>query len=395
MKANANSNSHELLSPMWHEWIQKDDLDRLTNHPLLQALRADTVSIDTLKLLLAQHSHYSKHFVRYLCALISNIQNINDVRDLLENLHEEMGLDEGAEITHAEMFQRTLRLVGVDPSMHPPLPETLNLKNGMMEYCRSKDPLSGLSALCIGAEAIVPIIYYPILCTLKRFGFERDATEFFELHIAEDENHAITMLNIMKELISQDPHKRNFAINIGKQMINKRIEMFDSIFNTSKPISNNNSDNVGIDRKFESSDFWRVPSHLTAIIPTRLSHPDVMQNISGGDAGFSIERKHRVHIVDLPTNTISMTIGHLDLNESTRLHRHNYETVIYVIKGSGFSRIGSRKVDWKAGDAFYVPVWASHQHINTGDSECEYIACENAPLLQNLGGIALREELGI
>lgn len=39
--------------------------------------------------------------------------------------------------------------------------------------------------------------------------------------------------------------------------------------------------------------------------------------------------------------------------------------------------------------------FGSHKHVNTGDGECEYIACINSPLLQSLGGIALREELGI
>ena len=36
-----------------------------------------------------------------------------------------------------------------------------------------------------------------------------------------------------------------------------------------------------------------------------------------------------------------------------------------------------------------------HRHVNTGDDEAEkYVACENAPLLQNLD-IALREEAPI
>lgn len=394
MKVNVDSKLNELVSPMWHDWINEGELLRLVNHPLLQSLQDEDTNIEFLKILLVQHSHYSKNFVRYLCSLICNLRNMHEIQDLLENLQEEMGLDGNDKLTHAEMFQRTLRLVGADPLAHSPLPETLNLKNGMMEYCRSNDPLVGLAALCLGAEAIVPVIYTPILFALKKFGFEKEATEFFELHIEEDENHALTMLKIMKELIGDDTNKRNFAINIGKQMLAKRITMFDGVWNICQKYPHKNLTTLSNDRNFTSGDFWRVPSHLTAKIPERLSHKDVMKTVNIGDESFSIERKHRVHIVDLPTNTISMTIGHLDVNESTRLHRHNYETVIYVIKGSGFSRVGSRKIEWKAGDAFYVPVWASHQHINTGDIECEYVACENAPLLQNLGGVALREELG-
>jgi gentisate 1,2-dioxygenase len=87
-----------------------------------------------------------------------------------------------------------------------------------------------------------------------------------------------------------------------------------------------------------------------------------------------------------------MTIGGLAVGEATRRHRHNYETIIYVIAGKGVSTIEEREVSWRAGDAFYVPTWAWHQHRNTSTTEeALYVACENAPMLQNLG-IALREE---
>jgi gentisate 1,2-dioxygenase len=58
----------------------------------------------------------------------------------------------------------------------------------------------------------------------------------------------------------------------------------------------------------------------------------------------------------------------------------------------GRTFIEDKVVEWKSGDAIYVPVWAWHYHENQSDTLCRYVACENAPLLQNLGGIALREE---
>jgi pyrroloquinoline-quinone synthase len=146
---------------------------------------------------------------------------------------------------------------------------------------------------------------------------------------------------------------------------------------------------------YSSADFWRVPPELKADIPERLHHPKVTGGLSDGSQKFSSDRGHEVHIVNLPSKTISMTIGVLEPGKSTRLHRHNYETVIYVVAGEGFSRIGDRIVEWSAGDAVYIPIWAAHQHVSTLDSgECIYVACENAPLLQNLGGLALRQELG-
>jgi gentisate 1,2-dioxygenase len=122
---------------------------------------------------------------------------------------------------------------------------------------------------------------------------------------------------------------------------------------------------------------------------SRRSHPCV-----SSDAGNK-ERKRPVFLVDLPSKTLSMTLGGLEPDQTTSRHRHNYETVLYVIEGRGVTTVEDRGVEWEAGDAVYIPVWAWHQHRNLSDEATSlYIACENAPLLQNLGGIALREEAG-
>jgi gentisate 1,2-dioxygenase len=141
---------------------------------------------------------------------------------------------------------------------------------------------------------------------------------------------------------------------------------------------------------YASKDFARVAARLVAAVPERLAHPDVLD--AAEDPAFSAARKHPVTLVDLPSKTLSVTIGGLDPHGATNRHRHNYETIIVVLKGHGRSVIEDRVVPWKAGDAIYVPVWAWHHHENLSDEFCQYVACENAPLLQNLGGIALREE---
>lgn len=140
---------------------------------------------------------------------------------------------------------------------------------------------------------------------------------------------------------------------------------------------------------YSSKDFGKTKSLLETVIPEKLIH----RNVEGGiDSQFSRERRHPVCVVDLPSRTLSMTIGHLAAGERTRTHRHTYETILYIVEGQGRTFVEDRIVDWKAGDAVYVPVWAWHSHENLGDIKCRYLACENAPLLQNLGNVALREE---
>ncbi|KPY95402.1 Uncharacterized protein ALO43_02016 [Pseudomonas tremae] len=141
---------------------------------------------------------------------------------------------------------------------------------------------------------------------------------------------------------------------------------------------------------FSSRDFVHVPASLAAgEVTGTLLHERVRKPTL--DA-FSDARKHEVHVVDLPCRSISMTFGALRPLQGSGLHRHNYESVIYIISGAGFSMVGETLVSWTAGDAIYIPVWRWHKHVNTSeDAEATYIACENTPLLQALG-VALREE---
>jgi quercetin dioxygenase-like cupin family protein len=141
---------------------------------------------------------------------------------------------------------------------------------------------------------------------------------------------------------------------------------------------------------YTSKDFGRTKGEMRAELPEKLLHPDVAG--TGLDTQFSQERKHLVQVVDLPSKTISVTLGGLEPAQSTNRHRHSYETILYVLEGEGETLIEDRLVEWKAGDAVYIPVWAWHSHRNRSEYRpCKYLACENAPLMQNLGA-AVREE---
>lgn len=127
-------------------------------------------------------------------------------------------------------------------------------------------------------------------------------------------------------------------------------------------------------------------------LPDKLVHKNVER--AGMDQTLSGERKHPVFVVDLPSRTISVTIGGLAPGQSTSRHRHTYETIIYVLEGQGYTTIEDRRIEWSPGDAVYIPVWAWHHHTNTSSNvPCRYVACENAPLMQNLAA-AVRQEDG-
>ena len=144
--------------------------------------------------------------------------------------------------------------------------------------------------------------------------------------------------------------------------------------------------------QYSSKDFSRVDSELSSESTERLIHKALSTSNEGSADGFSKERKHLVKIADLPSKTISMTLGGLSVGESTRKHRHSYETLLYIIRGKGKSIIDGQTVEWSQDDAVYIPVWAWHQHINLSESDdAAYIAVENTPLMQSLG-VAVRQE---
>lgn len=142
-------------------------------------------------------------------------------------------------------------------------------------------------------------------------------------------------------------------------------------------------------QNYSSKDFGKVGGELVVNVPDRLIHSKV--TAGEVDQSFSSERKHPVHVVDLPSTALSMTLGGLYAGQCSGKHRHTYETIIYILKGVGHSIIQGKTVNWETGDAIYVPQWAWHQHFNDSEDYCEYLGCENAPMLQRLG-LALREE---
>lgn len=145
-------------------------------------------------------------------------------------------------------------------------------------------------------------------------------------------------------------------------------------------------------KQFSSKDFHQTFARPTFVKPSHVIHKNVENE--GIHNQFSEERKHPVFFVDLPSKNVSMTIGGLLPAQKTNRHRHTYETILYVLEGKGWTLVEDEKVEWEAGDALYIPSWAWHQHQNLSDTEpARYIACENAPQLQNLG-VALREEEG-
>jgi pyrroloquinoline quinone (PQQ) biosynthesis protein C len=218
------------LAQMPLDLLPQHSLEALRNHPLLCALENGEAGLSTLHELLAQHHLYSRHFTTYLCLLITRLPTLDDVRGLMHNLLEELGANHPEATSHASMFLTSMEAVGIAPGNRAPLPGTRELTAAMFAWCRSPDPLDGLAAMCLGAEAIVPFLYAPVVDAMHHLRLPFEARHFFELHITEDQDHAAAMLDIMLRMIGNDPASAKRVRDIAADMIGRRIRFLDDVW---------------------------------------------------------------------------------------------------------------------------------------------------------------------
>lgn len=217
------------LSPLWVDMFPAGLLEDLSANPFLTACRAGMVSDAQLRGFLIQHHHYSQYFTRYLCSLMGSLTDLGEFKALSHNLAEELSGNDTDQVSHAELYRETMDELGAVPRSLPVLSSTQALIDAMFRYCRSGDPLDGLAALCLGAEAIVPIVYGPILDALRHRHAPMRALRFFQIHVEEDEQHAIVMREIIDRMIAERPYLRARVVAVGEEMVQLRMAMLSEL----------------------------------------------------------------------------------------------------------------------------------------------------------------------
>jgi pyrroloquinoline quinone (PQQ) biosynthesis protein C len=215
------------LDPHFTDLCGPDSIRALDEVPFLDRCRQGTVTPEELRAFLVQQYFYSRHFTRYLCALLSNITNDADRSELIHNLLEEMGFSGGK--PHAQIYASMMAKMGCDPVGESIHPATQELINGMFDCCRDGNPMVGLGALCLGAEAIVPHVYSQVVEGFRSVGETDDRLEFFLLHIESDDEHALTMRRIIEKELAVHPEQRSVLQSAARRIIAARRRFFEAI----------------------------------------------------------------------------------------------------------------------------------------------------------------------
>jgi quercetin dioxygenase-like cupin family protein len=95
-------------------------------------------------------------------------------------------------------------------------------------------------------------------------------------------------------------------------------------------------------------------------------------------------------VVDLTSGieakTFGMVLTEIPPGGQSGLHKHTFEAAAYVLEGDGYELIGDERIDWEAGDFFYMPPNVNHRHVNKSqDKPAKLLQVEAWPLMIYLG----------
>ena len=112
--------------------------------------------------------------------------------------------------------------------------------------------------------------------------------------------------------------------------------------------------------------------------------------VRGDDLAFEPTRMGNVALVVDPATgfhmrTIGTLVAEIPPGKRSGAHRHMYEETEYIISGQGYSVIEDQRHEWKKGDTLCIPVFAWHQHFNTGSEAARLLVHHNRPYMKNLG----------
>jgi pyrroloquinoline quinone (PQQ) biosynthesis protein C len=213
----------------WGKYLDPKLLAELDETSFMQQCKGGVATKEMLHTYVRQQFHYSRHFTRYLSALLANVVDEGDRRELVDNLFEEMGLGEFGAKPHSLIYRDMMKSMGVRAEDEPVFEATQHLVETMLELCKGKNHLVGLGALCVAAEAIVPHMYSTIVRGFRAAGTPESDLEFYMIHIEGDDEHAKTMRKIMDREIARNPDALHDIHHGARLGIKARIRFFEEI----------------------------------------------------------------------------------------------------------------------------------------------------------------------
>jgi quercetin dioxygenase-like cupin family protein/pyrroloquinoline quinone (PQQ) biosynthesis protein C len=343
------------------------------NCRLLTALAQGALSREDVRYVFSQYHLYSSSFTRFLAAVMASSENDLHRAQLAQNLWEEGGGCEPSR-RHAQIFRNFLNTsLGIDDvSRIVYAPYTRYFVREYLAQCQRPEPVWGTAFLSLGTEGIVSRMYEIIRSGLLLAGIPADELEFFDIHIACDDEHAVTLENMMMSFAGQ-PGWFDACAGAMRRALELRMEFFEAIFEDLQrmrvePIILRMQNRESLAHGLDDSELChRRGDTAIAMYDNEVARLNIQ---------FAVER------LPLAAEVLDPRMVRIPPGKFNEKHKHAHETLIHILEGKGQVLIDDRVLPVSAGDSILVPRWAMHQTQNLGDTEMRFLAVTDFRLSQ-------------
>lgn len=132
-----------------------------------------------------------------------------------------------------------------------------------------------------------------------------------------------------------------------------------------------------------------MKNQLDAAPGDYISRPYLKTDGSEGTAmprcSITIHQKLTIHRL-LVSKVLGGSAARLNPSCSSPRVQETASSVYHVVEGSGYSKIGSERLQWKRGDTFCIPAWYPYVHFADAISTPVYLyRFDDKPMLSSLG----------
>jgi len=337
---------------------------RFWRNPLLEAFAQGALTRDDLRYVFSQYHLYSKNFTRFVAAVMANCDSDLFRAQLSENLWEEGGGCE-PDRRHAQIFRNFLQSsLGVDAEKIEYAPYTRHFMREYLVQCLRSEPMVGTAFLSLGTEGIVHRLYETMLIGLRKAGIPDNELEFFHLHIACDDEHAVTLERMMASYAGE-----HGWFDACLQAMNRALELRNEFFtNMFEALHKQRLDPMIARMQARQSLAEGLPDAAlchSGAAPTQTLYANEVEKLN---IKFTVER------LPLEPEVLDPRVVRIPAGKFNEKHKHAHETVIHILQGSGQVLVDDRVLPVNAGDTVLVPRWAMHQTQNTGRVEMMFFA---------------------
>jgi pyrroloquinoline quinone (PQQ) biosynthesis protein C/mannose-6-phosphate isomerase-like protein (cupin superfamily) len=344
--------------------------ERQASHPfwknrLLAACRAGHLTKEDYRFVFSQYFLYSQSFTRYLAAVMATCENDLFRAELAKNLWEEGGGVEPKR-RHAEIFRTFLKDgLGVQLDKIEYLEFSRLFVREYLDFCMRSPPAAGSAFLSLGTEGVVAKVYETFVEGLTQAGIEDSQLEFFKLHIACDDDHAVTLESMMLSYF-HEPNWFNVCRKALDHALTLRQQFFENLFQA-------------IQHRRVSAILEQIQAResLTPIFAegTSLLNSDTgVRRLLYNNKNDRLNIDFQVDAVPFVPEVLDPRIVRIPAHKNNEHHKHAHETIFFILTGTGRVLVDDLKIPVKAGDLVFVPRWAMHQSQNTGDTEMTILA---------------------